>query len=290
MIEAERTIDEAIQIAATTFNTTLLDWQRAIHHTFQDGRPREAAELANVVLQHWPTHLSTYQQMLQIAWQLDHWREGADWARRLLRSDPGNALAWRSVARAAEESGERAPASAIWQRAFEAQPYDGTVRAGISRTTLDHADALALNLASLAAIRLRSRCWSHASAIYSHLIQTEPRRSDFQVAYMVALWQQGAHQEAYRWARHLSSANRHLIMPWMVLHETGDDNDKALAENPLSTMDPTRTFLRSWLGTAQQYEAAPTDGTDGVISVDFDVELDDFVLLETAELALDLTN
>jgi len=291
MIETERTIDEAIEIAATTFNTTLIDWQRAIYATFQSGRPREAAQLANVVLQHWPMHLSTYQLMLQIAWKLDLWQEGADWARRLLRSDPGNGLAWRSLARAAEESGERAPASAIWQRAFEAQPYDSAVRAGIMRTTLDHADALVLNLASLASIRLRSRSWKHASATYRHLVQTEPRRSDFQIAYMVSLWQQGATQEAYRWARHLSSMNRHLIMPWVVLHETGDENDKALAQNPLSVMDPNRSFLRSWLGAPQQYEAITEkdqDHQDDRPTVDFDVELDDFVLLEAAELALDL--
>jgi len=294
MNQDNRTIDQAIQIAATTFSTQLSDWQQAIRSTYQNGQPQEAAELANIVLHHWPMHLATYQQMLQITWELERWSEGADWARRILRSDPGNALAWRSLARAAEETQERAPASAIWQRAFEAQPYDSAVRTGLSRTTLDHADALGLNLACLASVRLRSRCWRHASALYHHLVQSESRRSDFQVGYMVSLWQQGATEEAYRWARHLSTNNRHLIMPWFVLNETGDENDQALAQHPISIMDPDRTFLRNWLGLSWQAEdvvdapASSEDDEEVEVPVTFEVELDDFVLLETAELALGL--
>ena len=78
--------------------------------------------MAQIVLRELPRHLATYQRLLRMAWALKRWDEGEDWARRLLQADPGNTLAWRSLARAVEQSGRRGQAHAMWQRAFEMAP------------------------------------------------------------------------------------------------------------------------------------------------------------------------
>ncbi|MBK8046536.1 MAG: hypothetical protein IPK16_05030 [Anaerolineales bacterium] len=52
-----------------------------------------------------PRHLATYQRLVRATWQLKRWQEGEDWSRRLLQADPGNAVAWRSLAFAVEYKG-----------------------------------------------------------------------------------------------------------------------------------------------------------------------------------------
>ena len=67
------------------------------------GEAREAAALARIVLVRMPRHLATYQRLVRAAWALKRHQEGEDGARRLLQADPGNALAWRSLAYAVEQ-------------------------------------------------------------------------------------------------------------------------------------------------------------------------------------------
>ena len=37
-------------------------------------------------------------------------------------------------------------------------------------------------------------------------------------------------------------------MSWAVLNALGDVDDKALARNPIKSMDPDGEFVRMWLG------------------------------------------
>ncbi len=105
-----------------------------------------------IVLIRMPRHLATYQRLLRCTWRLKRWREGEDWARRLLQADPGNPTAWQAIAAAAEQRGRRAQAQAMWQRAFAMNPYAPEIRAGLARTSLDDPEALTLDLACLAMI------------------------------------------------------------------------------------------------------------------------------------------
>lgn len=214
----------------------------------QEGKPEEAAALARVVLVRLPRHLATYQRLLRAAWMLKRHQEGEDWARRLLQADPANALAWRSLAYAVEQKEMRNAARSMWQRAFEADPYQPDIRAGLSRTSLNRANVLALNTACLASLYLRGGRWAHAATTYWSLMQVEQRRIDFQLHCAVSLWQQNARQEAYRLARHLTQRQPHLLLAWVVLNALGDVDDRALARSPIMSMDPDGEFTRQWLG------------------------------------------
>lgn len=223
------------------------------------------AALAQVILKRLPRHLSTYQRLLQAAWMLQQWDEGEDWAKRLLRADPGDALAWRALAMAAEQRGYRAQAHATWQRALEAAPYEPTIRAGLSRTTLrptsghttlaGEEPAVLLNLACLGTLYLRGLRWEQAAATYGVLLQAEPRRVDFQVGRLAALWQQRARQAAYRLARQLTQQHPLLLIAWVALRSLGDEDDRALARNPIDTLDPDGDFVSRWFGV--HYESQP---------------------------------
>lgn len=228
--------------------TLLADWNRAIDHALSRGEAEEAARMAQIVLHHFPRHLATYQRLLRITWVLKRWDEGEDWARRLLQADPGNPGAWQALAAAAEQRGQRAQANALWQRAFEMSPYAPEIRAGLARTSLDDAHALALDFASLAMIYLRGLRWEPAAQAYRQLVKADPRRIDFQLCLMVALWQSHANEEAYTLARHLLQSQPHLLLAWVVLDAIGDKNDRALAQNPISSMDPDGEFVTSRLG------------------------------------------
>ncbi|MBX3015583.1 MAG: hypothetical protein KF832_28940 [Caldilineaceae bacterium] len=246
-------------------SSMLTDWQVAMEQQLQAGNPTVVAALAQVVLRRLPRHLPTYQRLLRAIWALQRWDEGEDWAKRLLRADPGNALAWRALAMAAEQRGQRAQAHATWQRALEADPYAPTIRAGLSRTTLRPQEgqapftgdepAITLNLACLATLYLRGLRWEQAAATYQVLVQAEPRRVDFQVGQLAALWQQRARQPAYRLARQLTQQHPHLLIAWVALRSLGDQDDRALARNPIEMLDPDGDFVSSWFGV--HYEGQP---------------------------------
>ena len=247
-------------------STPLADWNVRIDRALQEENPRQAVTLAQVILSHLPRHLPTYQRLLRALWMLKRWDEGEDWGQRLLRADPGNALAWRALAMAAEQRNQRAQACAIWQRAFEANPYEAEIRAGLSRTSLRAPDdgrqtatvqdSLLLNPACLATLYLRGFRWDRAVRLYRSLIQADPRRIDFQVGLVAALWQQRASKETYRIARHLVQGHPYLLIAWVALDATGDENDKALARNPIEMMDPDGNFVSEWFGL--QYDGRPT--------------------------------
>ncbi len=251
--------------------TVLGDWHVAIEQQLQVENPTAAVALAQVILKRLPRHLSTYQRLLRAAWMLQRWEEGEDWAKRLLRADPGNALAWRALAMAAEQRDQRAQAHATWQRALEAAPYEPTIRAGLSRTTLRTLDrkalltgaepAVALNLACLATLYLRGLRWEQAATTYQTLLEAEPRRVDFQVGRLAALWQQRSRQAAYRLARQLTEQHPHLLIAWVALRSLGDDNDRALAINPIDMLDPDGDFVSSWFGVHYESQSASLEVT-----------------------------
>jgi tetratricopeptide (TPR) repeat protein len=173
-----------------------------------------------------------------------------------LQADPGNPWAWQALAAAAEQRGQRAQANAMWQRAFEMSPYAPEIRAGLARTSLDEPNALALDFACLAMIYLRGLRWEPAARAYRQLVKADPRRIDFQLCLMVALWQSHAGEEAYTLARHLVQSQPHLLLAWVVLEAAGDANDKALAAHPITSMDPDGEYVTTLLGTTITSHAA----------------------------------
>lgn len=221
------------------------------------GQAEAAAALAQVVLLRLPRHLATYARLIRAAWELKRWQEGEDWARRLLQADPGNAVAWRSLAYAVEQKGLLAPARGMWRRAFQSRPYDPEIRSGLVRTHLGEGDCLRLDSAALGSIYLHAGRWAHAAALFRRLVKAEPRRLDFQVNWMVALWQQNARQEAYQIARHLTARSPHILLAWVVLAALGDADDRALARNPIQSMDPDGEFVQLWLRIPWERPAAP---------------------------------
>lgn len=236
-----------------TLPSTLSGWQRAIEHLLRDGHDDEAIALAAVVLHRLPRHLPTYTLVLRALCRLKRWGEADEWARRLLRADPGCAIAWRSLALSAEAADARPRAQRFWRRAFEIEPYHPGVRAGLSRTSLPTADeggtpaALRLNAVAIAALYLRGGHWGHAAAAYHALVAGNEGRVDLQVGWMLALWQQGEVQDAHAVAQRLTRANRHLLPAWTVLAATGHADDRALAHSPLSAMDPSGCYIAARL-------------------------------------------
>ncbi len=65
---------------------------------------------------------------------------------------------------------------------------------------------------------------------------------------MVALWQNHAGEEAYALARHLVQNQPYLLLAWVVLDAIGDEDDQALAQHPISSMDPDGEYVSQWLG------------------------------------------
>jgi tetratricopeptide (TPR) repeat protein len=229
---------------AKAIRTQLDAWGRAMDQTLRAGDAAAVAPLAQVVLERYPRHLPTYARLLEAFWQLRRWEEGEEWARRLLNADPCYGRAWRAVARAAEARQDRAAAHAIWQRAFEVDPYQPDIRVGLSRTTLGDSKPLQISQAGLGTLYLRGYRWSHAATIYRALIAVDARRIDFQINLMTALWRTGDDASAYQLARHLTREHPLLLLPWVVLNDLGDDNDRVLAHNPIATMDPDGEFVR----------------------------------------------
>ena len=219
----------------------------AVDQALARGDLAAVTTLVTLALTHLPRHLATYERLLRGLWEDKRWEEGDEWGRRLLQADPGNALAWRAVARAAEERRERERANTIWRRAFEVSPYDPDIRAGLVRTSIGGGDPLRLTQACLGSLYMRGYRWQHAAAIYRALIAADSRRIDFQVNLMTAFWRLGRNREAYRLARTLVRDHPLLIIPWVVLSALGDDADRILARNPLDTMDPDGEFTRGWL-------------------------------------------
>ncbi len=220
---------------------------RAMELRLGAGELEAAAALARMALLRLPRHLATYERLIRVAWELKRWQEGEDWARRLLQADPGNAIAWRSLAYAVEQKGLLDPARGMWRRAFQCHPYDPDIRSGVMRTHLGEGDWLRLDSAALGSIYLRAGRWSHAAGVYRRLVMAEPKRLDFQVNWMAALWQQGARQEAYQLARRLTARSPHTLLAWVVLAALGDVDDRALARNPIQSMDPDGEFVQAWL-------------------------------------------
>jgi hypothetical protein len=76
-------------------------------------------------------------------------------------------------------------------------------------------------------------------------------------------WQQGARQEAYQIARHLTARSPHTLLAWAVLAALGDVDDRALARNPIQSMDPDGEFVQAWLRIPWERPSTPLRVTIG---------------------------
>lgn len=233
----------SVYLPETPVATVLRDWSNAAEEALALGEHELCARLSQVILRRLPRHLATYRRLILLSGELRRWDEGEDWGRRLLQADPANAIAWRALGRAAEQRDLRTQAHAIYRRAFEIEPYDPQVRAGLSRTGLDEERNPELNMACLGALYLKGRRWGQAISTYNMLAQAEPRRIDFQVLRTYALWQSRAHREAHQLARKLTQEYPNLLMAWIVLDALGNPRERQGAQDALEALDPDGEYM-----------------------------------------------
>ncbi len=215
----------------------LAQWRSHIDALLVRNRAAQAVPLIQIVLNHLPRYLPIYTQMLQALWLDRRWLEGERWALRLLRADPAQEIAWAMLAQRAEDEGQPTGAHRYWRLAFEQAPYNRTIRSGLARTTAGQARSLALNRATLAAIYRSSGQWQKSLALYSHLVTEQPARADYQCGLLEALWQLQRTEPALALARTLVQREPHLLLGWLVSAHLGDEDDQALAQAPLTSLD-----------------------------------------------------
>lgn len=262
------------QNADTTLATVAVPlslWNEHIDNRLLAGESEASVQMVQAVLRQFPHHLASYCRVLEAAWQLKRWEEGEEWGGRLLRADAGNSMAWRALARAAEARGNRSQAHAIWQRAFESDPYERAIRLGLHRTSITEAAPLALNQACFATIQRRCEHWPRAAQTYAALVEANPGRRDFQLNLLISLWQSDVRADAYRLAQRLVHAERTLLAPWVVIRALGDRNDKALAHRPIRTMDPDGEYMLTWYGV-QSEEAVGSAGEIAITLTEHEAE------------------
>ena len=252
---------------SASVETWLADWNRTLDQALQNDEPEVVLQIAPIVLNLLPRHVGIYQRLLRALWSLKRWHEGAEWARRLLQADPANALAWRALGRAAEQEGNRQEANSIFRRAFECDPYEPEIRSSVRRTSLIGEKSLELNLACLATLYLRGQRWQQAAESYRALLQYDSRRVDFQCGLLMALWQGGAERDSYQLAQELRHSYPHLLLAWTVVNEFGDENDRALAYQPLQSMDPDCDYRRHWWGLSVELQPIELWVSEEVVEV-----------------------
>jgi tetratricopeptide (TPR) repeat protein len=179
---------------------------------------------------------------------LRRWREGRIWALHLLRADPTQELAWALLAYAAEEEGKPSLAHRYWLLAFEQAPYSRAIRAGVVRTALGQGAPLTLNRPALATLYRQGRRWQKAVHLYQDLVAEHPTRPDFQHGWLESLWQTGQVGRALPLARSLVRQEPNFILGWLVSAQIGDDDDRALAQAPLSVLDADGAYVLARFG------------------------------------------
>ena len=238
--------------------TQLSHWNDVIDSHLASSRAEDALPLIRVILKSLPRHLPTYFRLLQVVWLMRRWREGLDWALRLLSADPGSELAWAVLARCAEANGELALAQRYWTLALENAPYNRPIRQGLSRTLLRQKRPLMLTRPALATLYRMGGRWERAIRIYAELTEEEPGRLDFRSNLLEATWHCGQTEEALHLARYLVSLNPNLLLGWVVSSRIGDEDDKALAKAPLVALDPDGEYAITRFADKNAF-AIPTD-------------------------------
>lgn len=235
----------------------LISWRETIDHLLAARRSAEALRLIHVLLRHLPRYLPAYVQMLQTLWLLQRWQEGRVWAKRLLRADPSQEMAWAMLARAAEDAGKPTLAHRYWLLAFEQAPYNRTIRSGIVRTALGQVAPLALNQAALAALCKVSRQWQRARPLYAALCQEQPTRIDYHCGLLEATWQLHNVECALPLARSLINQEPNLLLGWLVSAQIGDEDDRALAQARLLSLDADGVYVTARYNSQTLFASTP---------------------------------
>lgn len=220
-------------------------WCSRIDALLAQQQTVDALFLIQGLLRRLPRYLPAYVQMLQAHWLARRWEEGALWARRLLRADPTQELGWAMLAQWTEAKGQPTGAHRYWRLAFEQAPYHRTIRSGLVRTTVGRGQPLMLNRAALATIYRTSGQWQKSLELYSLLAREHPQRVDYQCGLLEAYWQLRQAEPALALARRLVSQEVHLILGWLVSADLGDENDQALAQAPLASLDRDGAYTLS---------------------------------------------
>ncbi len=243
----------------------LAAWGEAIDNALDQGKADQATALAKLLLRKHARHLPTYERIIQICLTTRRWAEAREWGLRLLRGDPTNALGWVAVAIALEKRGESAPsrvladqevAHSAWGRAVDLDPYNPEIRAGWQRTVSDKSalDGPELSQCTLAFLHLRAGRWQRALALFNALAKSDEAEPAYQVGRLLALWRTDEQGLARFLAQSLTDANRGLLIGWLVRAAVGDENDRALAQGYVESLDPDGDYATRWLGSAPRQE------------------------------------
>jgi tetratricopeptide (TPR) repeat protein len=237
----------------------LATWGAAIDNALDQGKAEQATALAQLLLRKHARHLPTYERIIQLCLIARRWAEAREWGLRLLRGDPTNALGWAAVAFADERQSGPRKAHQAWQRAVDLDPYNPEIRAGWQRTapvpTGDSmADGPPLGQATLAFLHLRARRWPSALALLTPLVRQVEAEPAFQAGRLLALWRTDERGPTRYLAEQLTDANRGLLVGWLARADVGDENDKALAQGYIESLDPDGEYAARWLGPSARQE------------------------------------
>ena len=100
--------------------------------------------------------------------------------------------------------------------------------------------------------------WARAAEQYTALQQEFPRRVDIQCALLESLWRAERQPEALHLAAQLSRREPNLLIGWVVSAQVGDETDQALAQSPLTSLDPDCEYMAVRLGTDLMPDKATT--------------------------------
>lgn len=255
----------------------LAAWGEAIDQALDGGKVETATALARLLLRKHARHLPTYERIIQLCLIARRWAEAREWGLRLLRGDPTNALGWAAVAIATEkladgrygqERNDLVVAHQAWRRAVDLDPYNPEIRAGWQRTIPVPGPTLGdpasegtpasdsavgalgpppLGEATLAFLHLRARRWDAALALITPLVRLDEDEPAYQAGRLLALWRTDDRGPARYLAETLTDANRGLLIGWLVRTDLGDEDDRALAQGYVESLDPDGEYAARWL-------------------------------------------
>lgn len=171
------------------------------------GRPEDAAALCRHVLATHRWHLRAHLLLGQADLEQQNWPEAAGRLRMVLAVDPECAEASGGLAVIARAQGEDAEAVRLLARAFENAPESDEVRAALQQALSRQAGRPvpppAFTPACVGRFYLRRRLPGPAAEAYAAAYRTSPDRDDVLLAYAIALWQSGVHEQAANLVRPL---------------------------------------------------------------------------------------
>ncbi len=171
------------------------------------GRPQDAAALCRHVLATHRWHLRAHLLLGQAYLEQEEWSEAGGRLRMVLAVDPECAEAGGGLAVVARARGDGAEAVRLLARAFENAPESDELRDALRQALSQQAGRPvpppAFTPACVGRFYLRRGLPGPAAEAYAAAYRTAAERDDVRLAYAVALWQSGVHEQAANLVRPL---------------------------------------------------------------------------------------